>query len=133
MNGFPRPLLCIGGTLCDERIFAPLLSHLSRPATFWSHSRYDRVSDAAAALVEAAPAEFVALGFSLGGFVALDALRLAPGKVASVILLSGNAYPDSAVNADLRRGDVATGRSSRRKPRILFRRLASRSPKSWEP
>lgn len=105
-----RPLICLGGTLCDARVFAPLLAHLSRPATIWSHNRYDRVSDAAAALVKDAPAEFIAIGFSLGGFVALDALRLAPEKVAGVILLSGNGFPANLANADARRGDVAAGR-----------------------
>ena len=110
MTGSARPLICLGGTLCDARVFAPLLARLSRPATIWSYDRYNRVSDAASALVEAAPGEFIALGFSLGGFVALEALRLAPGKIAGVILLSGNAFPDSPANAAVRRGDVAAGR-----------------------
>ena len=110
MTGTARQLICLGGTLCDARVFAPLLASLSRPGTIWSHSRFDRVSDAAAALVEAVPTEFVALGFSLGGFIALDALRLAPRKVAGVILLSGNAFPDDPANADLRREDVTAGR-----------------------
>lgn len=110
MIGPARQLICLGGTLCDERVFAPLLEHLPRAATIWSYNEYDRVSDAAAALVEAVPADFVALGFSLGAFVALEALRIAPGKVAGVILLSGNAFPDNPANADVRRDDVEAGR-----------------------
>lgn len=104
------PLICLGGTLCDARVFAPLLAHLSRRATTWSHNRYDRVADAADALLDAAPKRFIVLGFSLGGFIALDALRLAPERFAGVILLSGNAFPDNPANADIRRDDVAAGR-----------------------
>ena len=110
MTGPTRQLICLGGTLCDERVFAPLLERLPHPAIIWPYSQYDRVSNAAAVLVEAVPADFVALGFSLGGFVALDALRLAPDRVAGVVLLSGNAFPDDAANADVRRDDVAAGR-----------------------
>lgn len=110
MTGVVRPLLCLGGTLCDSRVFAPLLARLNRPAIFWSHNDHDRVSAAATALLQAAPDEFVVLGFSLGGFVALDALRMAPDRVAGVILLSGNAFPDDPANAEVRRAEVAAGR-----------------------
>lgn len=109
MIGSARSLICLGGTLCDERVFAPLLERLSRPAIIWSYNKYDNVSDAAAALLETVPVDFVALGFSLGGFVVLEALRLAPCKVAGVILLSGNAFPDNPANADVRRDDVVVG------------------------
>jgi pimeloyl-ACP methyl ester carboxylesterase len=110
MTGAARQLICLGGTLCDERVFAPLLERLPRPASIWSHTQYNRVSDAAAALVTGAPTAFIALGFSLGGFVALEALRIAQHKVATVILLSGNAFPDSPENTYARRNDVTSGR-----------------------
>jgi pimeloyl-ACP methyl ester carboxylesterase len=78
--------------------------------------------------VEAVPADFVALGFSLGGFVALDALRLAPDRVAGVILLSGNAFPDDPANADVRRDDVATGRREGLRAMMKARGAALVSP-----
>ena len=110
MTAPTRQLICLGGTLCDERVFAPLLERLPHPASIWSYAQHNRVSDAAAALVASEPAGFVALGFSLGGFVALEALRIAPDNVAAVILLSGNAFPDNPANADARQNDVASGR-----------------------
>lgn len=110
MTATPLSLICLGGTLCDERVFTPLVARLSRSATTWSYDRYDRVADAGAALLDAGPERFVAIGFSLGGFIALEALRLAPGRIAGVILLSGNAFPDNPTNADVRRDDVAAGR-----------------------
>lgn len=133
MTETTRPLICLGGSLCDARVFAPLLARLSRPATIWSHNRYDRVSDAADALVEAAPMEFVALGFSLGGFVALDALRLAPGRVAGVILLAGNAFPDHPANADVRRDDVTAGRRDGLRVMMKGRSAALVSPSCRAP
>lgn len=110
MTGPTRQLICLGGTMCDERVFAPLLERLPHPASIWSYTGHNRVSDAAAALVAGEPAGFIALGFSLGGFVALEALRMAPDNVAAVILLSGNAFPDNPANADARHSDVASGR-----------------------
>lgn len=110
MTGPPRQLLCLGGTLCDERVFAPLVEQLSRPASVWSYTEHNRVTDAAAALVASAQPGFIAIGFSLGGFVALEALRMAPDNVAAVVLLSGNAFPDSPSNAAARRNDVASAR-----------------------
>ena len=133
MTETARPLICLGGTLCDARVFAPLLARLSRPTSIWSHNRYDRVSEAAAALVEAMPTEFVALGFSLGGFVALDALRLAPDRVVGVILLSGNAFSDSSANADVRRGDVAAGRLEGLRAMMKVRGAALVSPSCRAP
>jgi pimeloyl-ACP methyl ester carboxylesterase len=110
MTGVHLSLICLGGTLCDERVFAPLIARLSRPATTWSYNQYDRVADAGAALLDAGPERFVAIGFSLGGFIALEALRLGPDRVAGVVLLSGNAFPDNLANAHARRDDVAAGR-----------------------
>lgn len=110
MTGAARHLICLGGTLCDERVFAPLLERLPRPASIWSYAQHNRVSDAAVALVASEPMGFLAIGFSLGGFVALEALRIAQHKVAAVILLSGNAHPDNPDNTYARRNDVTLGR-----------------------
>lgn len=109
MTGPTSQLICLGGTLCDERVFATFLKKLPRPASIWNYARYNRVSAAAEALLAREPTSFVAVGFSLGGFVALEALRMAPDKVAGVILISGNAFPDNPANADARRDDVASG------------------------
>lgn len=106
MTREPLELVCIGGTLCDDRVFAPMLSQLSYPAQSWHPVHYDRIGNAAKALIDVAPHEFVALGFSLGGFVALETLRLAPERVRAVVLVSGNAYPDTIGNAPARRHDV---------------------------
>ncbi len=71
---------------------------------------YSIVADAAASVLSGAPDRFIALGFSLGGWVALELLRLAPERVAAVILLSGNAFPDDPANESARRGSVKASR-----------------------
>lgn len=100
----------IPGTLCDERVFAPLVSELSLVARYVSLTGHDRVESAATAILNVAPAHFVAIGFSLGGFVALEIMRHAPERLAGVILLSGNAHSDDPLNAASRRKEVALAR-----------------------
>ncbi len=110
MTYAPLPLVCIGGTLCDERLFAPMLERLGRAADVWLPNMHDRIDAAATALLDSVPGPFVALGFSLGGFVAIEALRQCPDRVRGLVLVSGNAFPDDPTNAIARRADVAAGR-----------------------
>lgn len=103
-------LVWLPGTLCDERVFGTLPSILDQPAFHFRTSDYSRVGAAAAAVLDAAPPIFVPIGFSLGGFVALELLRRAPERLAGVILVSGNAHPDIAGNAAARREEVTYAR-----------------------
>ena len=106
------PLVCISGTLCDARLFAPMLARIERSAQLWLLDAHDRVEAAAAALLHSVSGPFVALGFSLGGFVAIEAMRQQPDRVRGLVLVSGNAFPDAPVNAATRRADVEAGRET---------------------
>jgi pimeloyl-ACP methyl ester carboxylesterase len=101
------PLLCVPGTLCDARLFAPLLARLDWPA--WSTRPISEpdLAESARRLADGAPDRFVALGFSLGGFVALEWLRQMPDRLAGLVLIGSNARPDPAANAAGRRAQVA--------------------------
>ena len=101
----------VPGTLCDERVFAPMLAGLDVEPFFASLLGHDRVETAARAILAEAPQRFVGVGFSLGGFVVLEMLRQEPDRFSAVVLLSGNAYPDDPVNAVVRRSEVAQARS----------------------
>ena len=111
MTAATIPLVCIGGTLCDARVFASMLDHLGRPAQSWFLDVHERVEAAGAAMLAAVSGAFVAVGFSLGGFVAIEAMRQAPDRVRGLVLISGNAFPDAPENAIVRRADVAAGRA----------------------
>ena len=100
------------GTLCDERVFGDLPDILGEPAHHVTMSDFSNVGDAAAATSDTVSQRFVAIGFSLGGFVALELLRRAPERVAGVVLISGNAHPDTPANADARREEIRFAREN---------------------
>lgn len=95
------------GTLCDERVFGDLETVLDLPSRHIRISDFERVESAAEAILGAAGDRLVPIGFSLGGFVALELLRRAPERLAGVVLMSGNAHPDAPGNAAVRREEVA--------------------------
>lgn len=94
------------GTLCDKRVFGELPNTLGQPSHHIATSEFSRVGDAATAVLDTGPRNFVAIGFSLGGFVALEILRRAPERVAGLVLISGNAHPDAPENAAARREEI---------------------------
>jgi len=84
------PLVLLPGTLCDERLFAPLIARLTRDVTVIPLEGED--ADAAAAAVLArAPRHFALAGFSLGGIVALRVALLAPERVGGLAMIAANA------------------------------------------
>ncbi len=50
-------------------------------------------------ILDAAPARFVLAGVSMGGMVALEIMRLAPGRVRALALVGAKARPDTAEQA----------------------------------
>lgn len=105
-----RSAVLVPGTLCDARVFAQLTVLLDLDCSFAELGEASRFEESVDALLEAAPARFVGIGFSLGGFVILETLRRAPERLIGVVLLAGNAHPDAAGNAAIRRADVAAAR-----------------------
>jgi pimeloyl-ACP methyl ester carboxylesterase len=115
----PSPIVAIPGTLCDHRLFQPLETALGRTFHCVETHHASSITEAAANALREAPDRFVALGFSLGGWVALELLRLASDRVAAVILLSGNAFPDDPANHAERRASVEAARNSGMKAFVL--------------
>jgi pimeloyl-ACP methyl ester carboxylesterase len=111
MIGEAPTLVGVGGTLCDSRLFEPLQNHLGRVVRVWNSTDQRSVGDAALAILDDIAGPLVIVGFSLGGFVALEALRRAPHRVRAVILVSGNAFPDDPAIAVRRRLEVSIGRT----------------------
>ena len=103
------PILCVPGTLCDERVFGPMLTFLDG-AEATPPIAHGRVEDAADRLLADAPPRFLAVGFSLGAFVVLELLRRAPERLAGALLIAGNVFPLAQGQAQARRRDVAIAR-----------------------
>lgn len=86
------PLLLLPGTLCDERLFAPLLARLpGRPTAIGSLDGGDTVAPVVAHILTTAPPRFALLGFSLGGGIALELALAAPDRVVGLALIGANA------------------------------------------
>jgi len=109
----PVPLVLLGGTACDDRLFAPLLERLDWPVTqVMPLAGAETTDDLAARLLAQAPARFALLGFSLGGIVALEMIAQAPERIAGLALLDTTARPDPAENAAQRRLAVDKARAA---------------------
>ena len=104
----PVPLLLLPGTVCDGRLFAPMLEELALPVTVVAEmSGAETTADLARKILEGAPERFSLLGFSLGGIVALEMIAQQPERVARLALLDTTARPDPKANAAKRRAAVA--------------------------
>lgn len=89
-------LILLPGMMCDARLFAPQIAHLS--------DRYDITvprMDAGATMVElatdilqTAPTQFALGGLSMGGIVAMEIMRQAGDRVTHLALMDTNPYAE---------------------------------------
>lgn len=106
-------LVLLPGTLTDERVFAPLLSHLVPPTDSSLDIHILEVHDApnilaaAQQVLAAAPSNFILIGFSLGGLIALQTALLSPQRLCGLILLNTTAAAVPAEHHAARRAQAA--------------------------
>ena len=105
------PLLLVPGTLCDERLWDPMIARLGARARALPPIAQPTVEAAADAVLDDAPARFVAAGFSLGAFVVLELLRRAPDRLAGAVFLAGNAGALAEGQEAARHAEVALARA----------------------
>lgn len=94
-----HPLLFLPGLLEDADAFTQVIEGLREQAdcVVADLTRSDSIEGMARDALERAPGErFSLAGHSMGGYVALEILRRAPGRVERVALINTNARPDSA-------------------------------------
>ena len=102
-----EPLVLLPGSLCDARLFAPLVERLPGVDTrVASLEGADTVPELAAALLASLPSRFALLGFSLGGIAALEIVAQAPERVARLALIDTTPRPDPTDNHAVRRAAV---------------------------
>ncbi|MFN0159955.1 MAG: alpha/beta fold hydrolase, partial [Burkholderiales bacterium] len=90
------PLLLIPGTLNTDRVWRAVTAGLSDSADMRvaDVSAHDSMAALADAAVAGMPQRFCVAGFSLGGYIALEIMRRAPGRVAALALVSTSARPE---------------------------------------
>ncbi|MDH3263927.1 MAG: alpha/beta hydrolase [Paracoccaceae bacterium] len=78
--------------MCDARLFGPQINALSpsRPVGVGDLTGHDAVAAIAAEVLADAPERFALAGLSMGGIVAMEVIRQAPGRVARLALLDTN-------------------------------------------
>lgn len=107
------PLLLLPGTLCNGRLFAPMLDALGNPPAAVGDMTGARSALALAQkLLRQAPPVFSLLGFSLGGIVAMEMVAQAPERVERLALMSTTPRPDPRANAFTRRDALRRAREN---------------------
>ncbi len=91
------PLVLIPGMMCDARLFAPQIAALSHrwPILHAPINDHDTVGALAEDILSWAPDRFALGGLSMGGIVAMEMLRQAPGRIERLALLDTNPMAES--------------------------------------
>jgi pimeloyl-ACP methyl ester carboxylesterase len=93
----PLPIVLVPGLGCSARLYREQIASLWRfgPVTVADHTRNATMDGIARRILAAAPPRFALAGLSMGGFIALAIMRLAPERVARLALLDTNARADT--------------------------------------
>jgi pimeloyl-ACP methyl ester carboxylesterase len=109
------PFLLIPGLNCDARVYRGAVETLWRfgPVSVANHLEGEGLAAIAANILRHAPPTFALAGFSMGGYLAFEILRQAPGRVTKLALLDTGARPDSPEATDLRRRRIEATRAGK--------------------
>ncbi len=103
-RGLPmEPVVLIPGLLCTEVLFAPQIVALAdRPILVGDHRTHDTMEANAAHILAQAPERFALAGLSMGGYIALEIMKVAPERVTRLALLDTTAEPDTQMQTENR-------------------------------
>jgi pimeloyl-ACP methyl ester carboxylesterase len=117
-------MLFLPGLLCDARLWHDQIASLSDVARsiVADLTRDDRVEAMARRALDSMPERFALCGLSMGGYVAMALMRLAPERVTRLCLMDTSARPDTPEKARQRRTLMAMTQAGRFRgvtPRLL--------------
>ncbi|WP_159977635.1 MULTISPECIES: alpha/beta fold hydrolase [unclassified Novosphingobium] len=109
----PQPLVLVPGLTCDAALWRAQIEGLADVAgmTVADTLSDDSIGAMAQRLLDGAPERFALAGFSMGGYIALEVMRRAPGRVTRLALIDTSARADDAGHAAVRRATVRTARA----------------------
>ena len=104
-----EPVILLPGMMCDARLFAPQIAALSatRPVMVAPLAGGDTITAMAAETLQHAPPRFALAGLSMGGIVAMEIIRQAPGRVTRLALMDTNPLAEAPERAKLRDEQIA--------------------------
>src|SRR5450830_1136898 len=105
-------LIFLPGLAADADLWADqtrALPHDLRWAISLVHFRHPSIRAMAAAVLREHPGPLALCGTSMGGMIALEALRQAPERITGLALLGSNARPETEAMRGLRRGRQVPG------------------------
>lgn len=113
------PLVLLPGYMLDDALWDAMLPHLppDLPLHFASLAEGDSIAAMALAVLAGCPQQFNLLGFSMGGYVAREMVRLAPQRVKALALVATSSRADPPLMAEQR------GKAARATPLGPFRGL----------
>jgi len=102
-------LVLVPGLAGDRVMWRSQLEALSKwqPVVTDVHMRHASIPEMAAALLAETPGPLVVCGASMGGMVAMEAARRAPGRIAGLALLGTSARPESEEMRQVRENAIA--------------------------
>jgi len=112
----PPALVLIPGMMCDARLFAPQVEALGAEAQVWVAEITRGASMQALArdvLGDCPFPRFHVAGLSMGGIVAMELIRQAPGRVSGLALLDTNHRAEAPERRAARAPQIARARSGR--------------------
>jgi pimeloyl-ACP methyl ester carboxylesterase len=109
------PLALLPGLLCDGALWHAQVEGLAGHADcrVVDFTEQDSIAAMAASVLEAMPEPFALAGLSMGGYVAFEVLRQAPGRVTRLALLDTSARADTPEQTRERRGLIELARKGR--------------------
>jgi pimeloyl-ACP methyl ester carboxylesterase len=103
------PILLIPGLGCTARLYTEQLPALWTfgPVTVADHRHADSMDAIARQILDAAPPRFALAGLSMGGYIALAIMRIAPERVVRLALLDTGARSDTPEASEKRKASIA--------------------------
>lgn len=111
----PLPIVLIPGLICTARLYTDQIPALWQfgPVMVADHRRDDSMAAIAARILAGAPRRFALAGLSMGGYIAFEIMRQAPGRVVKLALLDTGARADTPEQTERRRVLMASAKSGR--------------------
>ena len=108
-------ILLVPGLNCSPRLYAAQIPALWRlgPVTVADHRRGKTIAEIAGRILAAAPRRFRLIGFSMGGYLALEIMRQASDRVVKLALVDTSARPETPEQTERRMKRIALAEQGR--------------------